>query len=135
MRRLIISAVALAFAAHAFGQDLNPTVVVTNTYEGSASAITKPDRVMNVPDSVMKFNLNFDYSVFDKPYQGAYEFHPYLVVMKPKGDPSDRSSLYFKAGAGYTFRPEATLVWSPLLGKGFSLNVHAAPEWGLIQRP
>lgn len=125
MRRLIISAVALAFAAHAFGQDLNPTVVVTNTYEGSASAITKPDRVMNVPDSVMKFNLNFDYSVFDKPYQGAYEFHPYLVVMKPKGDPSDRSSLYFKAGAGYTFRPEATLVWSPLLGKGFSLNVHA----------
>ena len=90
MRRLIISVVALAFAAHAFGQDLNPTVVVTNTYEGSASAITKPDRVMNVPDSVMKFNLNFDYSVFDNHYQGAYGFHTYLVVMKPQGAPPDR---------------------------------------------
>lgn len=125
MRRLIISAAALVLAVNAFGQDLNPTVVVTNTYEGSASALAKPDREMNVPDSVMKFNLNFDYSVFDNPYKGAYEFHPYLVVMKPKGDPSDRSSFYLNAGAGYTLRPKVTLVWAPLLGKGFSLNVHA----------
>ena len=124
MKRLHILAAALVAAAPAFAQNLNPTIVVTNTYEGSAADIRKPDQVMQVPDSVMKFNLDFDYSVFSTPYRGAYEFHPYLVSMKPRPAVSDESTLFIEAGAGYTLRPQGRFVWKPQVGDNFSVSLH-----------
>ena len=61
------TALAAAVTALAYGQNLNPTVEVTNAYEGGASSIVKPLQQMAVPDSVTTFNLDFDYSVFDNP--------------------------------------------------------------------
>lgn len=114
----------LAGVVPALAQDLNPTIVVTNTYEGSAAGIQKPAQLLQVPDSVTKFNLDFDYSVFSTPYRGAYEFHPYLVSMKPRAAVSDGSRLYARLGAGYSLHPEAELVWTPEVGHGFNVHVH-----------
>ena len=120
---LLIAGVLLAVPALAQG-NLNPTIVVTNAYEGSAADIHKPAQLMQVPDSVTKFNLDFDYAIFANPYRGAYEFRPYLVSMKPRAAAADASPLYVRAGAGYTFRPEAEVVWTPAIGHGFTLGVH-----------
>ena len=70
--------------AMAYAQNLNPTVEVTNAYAREASGIEKPSQLRDVPDSVLRFNLDFDYAVNETPYRGAYEFKPYLVQLRPQ---------------------------------------------------
>ena len=78
---------------------------------------------MAVPDSVTRFALDFDYSVFENPYKGSYEFNPYLLTLKPSVSGSGESRFYLKAGAGYQLHPTFDLVWSPKLGKQRNLNL------------
>jgi hypothetical protein len=124
-QHILATALAAAVTALAYGQNLNPTVEVTNAYEGGASAIAKPARQMEVPDSVTRFNLDFDYAVFDKPYQGAYEFTPYYVQLKPTPKPSTTEQFYLRLGAGFTLHPELDVVWSPIQAEKFHVNVYA----------
>jgi hypothetical protein len=127
-QHILATALAAAVTALAYGQNLNPTVEVTNAYEGGASSIAKPARTMAVPDSVTRFNLDFDYSVFEKPYQGAYEFTPYYVQLKPTPKPSTTEKFYLRAGAGFTLHPELDLVWTPLQKEKFRLSVYATHQ-------
>ena len=124
-QHILATALAAAVTALAYGQNLNPTVEVTNAYEGGASSITKPAQQMAVPDSVMKFNLDFDYSVFEKPYQGAYEFKPYYVQLKPTPKASTEEKLFLRLGAGYTLHPELDFVYTPLNKETYKVNVYA----------
>ena len=124
-QHIATTALAAAVTALAYGQNLNPTVEVTNTYEGGASSIVKPLQQMAVPDSVTTFNLDFDYSVFDNPYRGAYEFKPYYVQLKPAPKPSTENKFYLKAGAGFTLHPEFDLVWTPVRKEKLQLDVYA----------
>lgn len=48
-------------------QDLDPTVRVSRAYEGKLLEVHKPYYRMSVPDSVERFDLTFDYSVFELP--------------------------------------------------------------------
>lgn len=113
---------ALAFGASA--QNFNPTVQITNTYEGRIMDVKKPESLMNIPDSVMHFDWQFDYSVFDNPFKGSYEFEPYLMEMRPEPKPYDGKAFYARLGAGYTLHPEALLVYNPKLKGRFSLGVY-----------
>ena len=124
--RQIISLLAFAvLSAAAYSQNLDPTVEVNRAYEGKLMEVHKPLFRMEVPDSVTRFDLDFDYSVFESPYRGSYEFNPYLLSMKPGGS-SDRSRrFYMRAGAGYQLKPVLDLVWSPKMGKGFKMDVYA----------
>lgn len=124
-QHIVTTALAAAVAALAYGQNLNPTVEVTNAYEGGASSIVKPLQQMAVPDSVTTFNLDFDYSVFDNPYRGAYEFKPYYVQLKPAPKPSTENRFYLKTGAGFTLHPEFDLVWTPVRKEKLQLDVYA----------
>ena len=124
-QHILATALAAAVTALAYGQNLNPTVEVTNAYEGGASSIAKPAQRMAVPDSVTRFNLDFDYSVFEKPYRGAYEFTPYYVQLKPTPKPSTTENFYLRAGAGFTLHPELDLVWSPVQREKFNVNLYA----------
>ena len=124
-KTLIIVGAALLIGANALAQNLNPTVEVTNIYAREATGIEKPAQLLEVPDSVLRFNLDFDYSVRRAPYKGSYEFKPYLVQLRPQPRPATEGSLYVKLGAGYSFHPEASLVWTPLKKNNFRLNLYA----------
>ena len=119
----IISALLIGGVASA--QNLNPVVEVTNMYAMEASGIEKPEQLLPLPDSVFKFNLDFDYSVKSTPYKGAYEFNPYLVQMRPSARLSGEHTFYLKAGAGYGFHPEVDVVWNPVRKDNFRLNLYA----------
>ena len=106
-------------------QTLDPTVEVSRSYEGKLMEVHKPALTMAVPDSVLRFDLNFDYSVFDSPYKGSYEFNPYAISMKPAVAHRRPETFYLRAGAGYTFHPEFDMVWSPVLGKTFGVDIYA----------
>ena len=124
MRRIIICA-GLLWCAAAFAQNLNPTVEVTNVYAREASGIEKPSQLLSIPDSLTRFNLDFDYAVNETPYQGAYEFTPYLVQPRPSARPSAEKTLYLRLGAGYTLHPELAVVWTPVKTGKFRLNLFA----------
>ena len=107
-------------------QELDPTVVVDRAYEGKLIEVHKPSLEMAVPDTVMKFDLDFDYSVFESPYKGSYEFSPYLLSMKPSVASDAAGKFYLKAGAGYQLRPVLDAVWSPALkNNAWSLDLYA----------
>ena len=127
-QHILATALAAAVTALAYGQNLNPTVEVTNAYQGGASSIAKPAQQMAVPDSVTRFNLDFDYSVFEKPYRGAYEFTPYYVQLKPTPKPSTTEKFYLRAGAGFTLHPELDLVWTPIQKEKYRMSVYATHQ-------
>lgn len=107
-------------------QNLDPTVEVNRAYEGKLMEVHKPVLKMEVPDSVMQFDLEFDYSVFESPYKGSYEFNPYLLSMKPGASPDKSRRFFMRAGAGYQLHPVFDLVWAPKMGKGFKMDVYAS---------
>ncbi len=110
----------------AAAQNLDPTVEVSRTYEGKLMEVHKPQLDMAVPDSVMRFDLDFDYSVTDKPYKGAYEFSPYSVELKPSAALREYNTLYLRAGAGYQLHPVFDVIWSPVISNAFRMNLYAS---------
>lgn len=117
-RRIYSAALLLALTTlSAAAQNLNPSVQVTNEYETVAATARKHDLQVSVPDSVLRFDYDFDYSVFENPYKGAFDFNPYTIGISPKGSGFDSRGLFLRAGAGYRLRPELYAVWSPSVGK------------------
>ena len=125
MRKIHIAAALLFVSAAAGAQNLNPTVEVTNVYSSSAKDVTKPVQEMAVPDTVTQFNLKLDYSVFDSPYKGAYEFSPYQEEYAPFAVEETPGQFYLRTGIGYTLHPEFEAVWSPVLWDRVRLDVTA----------
>ena len=108
----------------AFAQNLNPQVQVTNDYTSDMGYVTKPVTEFSIPDTVLHFDYNFDYSVFDNPYRGAYEFRPYAVRLTPAPSPSEARRLYLRAGAGYTLHPELYVLYTPELEGRVNLTAY-----------
>lgn len=124
--KIVISIFLAFYALSAVAQNLDPTVEVSREYEGKLVEVHKPSFEMAVPDSVTRFALDFDYSVFENPYKGSYEFDPYLLSMKPSASDSGESGFYLRAGAGYQLHPTLDLVWSPgFANKGFNVDLYA----------
>lgn len=124
--RIIPVALAAFLAFPVSGQNLDPTVEVSRAYEGKLMEVHKPQLKMAVPDSVLRFDLDFDYSVSDNPYKGAYEFSPYTLDMKPSPVYRDVNTFYLKAGAGYQLHPVFDMIWSPLFKGDFRMNAYAS---------
>lgn len=126
-RYIYVTMAAMSLAVSALNaQDLDPTVVVNRAYEGTLIDVHKPLQDMHVPDSVTRFDLDFDYSVFDKPYKGSYEFNPYLLTMQPASTVHDPKHLYLRAGAGYTLHPTLDLVWALPFKRAFRMDAYAS---------
>ena len=128
MRRNIFYIVAFFAIAviDAAAQDLDPTVEVTRAYEGKLIDVHKPVLDMAVPDTIHRFDLDFDYAVSDSPYRGSYEFNPYMMSMKPTSSRKKPGTFYLNAGVGYTLHPVLDLTWSPVLSKdNMTLDVYA----------
>ncbi len=139
--RLAQTILALLVPLAAAGQDLNPTVEVSKEYEGKLIEAHKPQFRMAVPDSVYRFDLDFDYSVGKTPYKGAYEFSPYTVELAPEPVVRDFKSLYLKAGIGYQLHPELDFVWTPEFSRSMQMNVWLSHNsfvgryWNLALKP
>lgn len=124
MKKTAYTLALLALSLGAAAQNLNPTVEVTNTYRREASGIEKPDQLLPLPDSVSRFNYDFDYTVRSTPYRGSYEFKPYNVQLRPNARPDTQNRLYARLGAGIGFHPEALVTWTPVQGSALHMNVY-----------
>lgn len=110
-RFAIISFLLAAGVASAQNSNLNPTIQVTNEYEGRINEFDKGIRKVSVPDSLYKFNLDFDYSGFENPYMGNSEFNPFYTDLELAPEALKFNKFHLKAGAGYTLHPELDMLW------------------------
>ena len=125
MKRHIILGAVLAFACSAaFAQTINPSVEVTNDFLSSVDDYNKMGVNPAIPDSVARFDLNFDYDVFAKPYKGSYDFTPYNIMFVPQTTREKRSVFFLNLGAGYTLHPELTAVLSPRTKGKFAITAY-----------
>ena len=124
MKKIYMILAGMCLAAGLQAQNLDPTVEVTRAYEGKLIEVRKPAIEMSVPDTLYRFDLDFDYSVFENPYRGSYEFNPYMMDMRPESNLQTPSQFYMKAGAGYTLHPVFDLLWSPNIDGAFSVDVY-----------
>ncbi len=122
--KLISASAALLLGAVSLSaQGIDQNVEVTNEYETRFSDFQKRGPEGTVPDSVYRFDYSFDYSVFDSPYKGAYDFTPYEIKLTPEPVPYDGRLLYMRAGAGYSLHPVLELSYSPLSGENVGLSL------------
>ena len=127
---ILLTAVVATCPIVVSAQELDPTVEVNRAYQGKLLEVQKPSFEMAVPDSVLHFDLDFDYEVFDNPYKGAYEFQPYQMQLQPIGEAAEQNSLYLRVGAGNGFEtlnlhPTADFVWSPVRKDRLKMDFYA----------
>lgn len=116
MKRLLtVLFISAAFGATAQNQTIDPTVEVNRDYQGKMLETTKSRLSTAAADSLSQFNLNFNYSFFDKPYKDMYEFSAVPSASMPEEAPAARPSFVAKAGIGYPLAPEAAVWYSPQL--------------------
>ena len=120
----IIACVALG--APLAAQNINQSVQVTNDYITRFADFQKLGPALQVPDSLYRFDYDFDYSVFATPYKGSYEFSPYRIEVTPEARLYDGNKLYLRAGAGFALRPQFELAWQMLQEKDFTIGVFGA---------
>lgn len=125
MRKISTALALLALCAPLGAQNINQTVEVTNDYRTRFADFQKQGPGMTVPDSLFRFDYDFDYSVFETPYRGSYEFSPYRIEVTPEARRREGSRLYLRAGAGFTFHPQLDFAASVLDKDDFKIGVVA----------
>lgn len=125
MKKIINIFATAALCLPLAAQNFNQTVQVTNDYVTRFADVQKQGGGMRVPDSLYRFDYNFDYSVFETPYKGSYEFSPYRIQVTPQARLYDGRKLYLRAGAGYTLHPQFELAWQMLQEKNYTIGLYA----------
>ena len=137
-RRYILLAIVMFLGSlfTAQGQEnFESTVEVTKEYEGKLGQVQKSRFNTAYSDTLLKLNLDFDYSAFDRPYKDLYEFSPVEgIQLQSKGEVS-YPVLMFKGGLSYPWMPEADLYIQPRLGEKNRLVFYGNHDsfWGYRQ--
>ena len=125
MKRINLAIAVMALCAPLSAQNINQSVQVTNEYESRFSDFQKTGPSLQVPDSLYRFDYSFDYSVFETPYKGSYEFSPYRISVTPEARLYDGSKFFLRLGAGYTIHPQFEMAWQMLQPPDFAIGVFA----------
>jgi len=123
--RFNLAIALMALCAPLSAQNINQSVQVTNDYVSRFSDFQKTGPGLQVPDSLYRFDYNFDYSVFETPYKGSYDFSPYRIAVTPEARLYDGSKFFLRAGAGYTIHPQFELAWQMWQQPDFAIGVFA----------
>lgn len=126
---IIASLVSLPLAAQ-----IDPTVEVDRSFDGAIIDVTKPDLPVVVADSLQKFDVSFDYSIFNRQYGDLYDFSPFEVANLDIKGTSRPPFFYARLGAQYPLIPSAELHFQAGTDKGahFTLFGRHNSFWGKL---
>lgn len=134
-RKNILLILVLAFGGlgPVYGQEnINSTVNVSREFDGKLEDIQKSKFNTSYSDTLLKLNLNFDYTAFDSPYKDLYEFTPVEGIQLQNKGEAKYPVLFFKGAIGYPIMPEADLYIQPRTGGRHSLLFYGnhSSLWG-----
>ena len=130
MKKILTAIAALVLCGTMYAQ-IDPTVEVSRQYKVNVADIERPQTSDNaVPDSLQKFDVGFDYSIFDRPYTDLYEFSPYQTDSISKVTHRRPPIIMLQAGSQFPLAPElmlkSQLVTRPKLNIGLDADIKAA---------
>ena len=77
MKKILTAIAAILLCGSLYAQ-IDPTVEVSRQYKVNIADIDRPlSSDHSVADSLQRFDVDFDYSIFNRPYTDLYEFTPY----------------------------------------------------------
>ena len=126
----ILTAVAALLVCGAVYAQIDPTVEVSRQYKVNVADIDRPqDETIHVADSLQRFDVGFDYSIFNRPYTDLYEFTPYRTDSISKVVHRRPPYVMAQIGSQYPFAPElmlrSQLVAKPRLNIGIDGDLKA----------
>lgn len=130
-RILLLAASLLSFSSFA---QIDPTVEVNRSYDAAIGDIVKPDLPVTVADSLHRFDINFDYSIFNRRYAELYEFNPFEATSLGIKSTRRPPFFYTRIGAQYPLIPSAELYLQAGTDKGahFALYGRHDSFWGKL---
>lgn len=122
---LFISILLLSISVSAaYAQAIDPKVEVSREFDVKLIEINKPNLSTKIADSLSKFNISFDYSVFEKPYKDLYEFVPHRSLLLEKNRPQEYPLAYLKLGMQYPIIPSGEFYIQKNKENGFSISAY-----------
>ena len=79
------------------------SVEVSRAYDVNLDGILKPAVPISVDDSLQRFDVRFDYSIFNRPYADLYDFTPYESIQLKTVGANRTPWLYARLGSQYAF--------------------------------
>ncbi len=128
-RILLLAASLLSFSSFA---QIDPTVEVDRSFDATIGDIVKPDLPVVVADTLHKFDINFDYSIFDRRYAELYEFNPFEATSLGIKSTRRPPLFYARLGAQYPLIPSAELHFQTGTDKGARFTFYGRHDsfWG-----
>ena len=77
------------------------TVEVSRPYDVNLDGIQKPAIPVYVDDSLHRFDVQFDYSIFNRPYSDLYDFTPYETIQLATVGANRTPFVFGRFGAQY----------------------------------
>ena len=129
MKRLFTIAATLLICGSLFAQ-IDPTVEVSRQYKVNIADIDRPMAYdHSVADSLQRFDVDFDYSIFNRPYTDLYEFTPYQTDSISKVARRRPPYIMAQAGSQIPFSADMMLrsqiVAKPKLNIGVDADLKA----------
>lgn len=136
MKKLTILIMSMLLSVPVFAQ-IDPTVVVDRDFEGQIDVdVRMPETEIAVADSLRKFDVSFDYSIFDRPFRDLYEFSPYQAASLGVVPLSAVPHFSARVASQYPLMPEVDLYGQlvPKNNRNFNLGmfVKYASEIGKV---
>lgn len=126
IKSIILLSVTLVISANSFGQNkIDPTLEVKRDFDVKLQDVTKSKLNTYIADSLKSFNLNIQYSIFNKPYKDLYEFSPLPSAQIEKPGKQQYPFLYTDLGFNFPTNPHLKIMLSPRLSGNFSLLLFA----------
>ncbi len=95
---------------------IDPTLEVKRDFDGKIQEFSKTKLNTQIPDSVRSFNVNMEYSIFNKPMKDLYEFSPLPSAQLVSSSGDKFPFLFTKFGIGIPASPEFELRVQPNIG-------------------
>lgn len=130
-RILLLAASLLSFSSFA---QIDPTVEVNRSYDAAIGDIVKPDLPVTVADSLHRFDINFDYSIFNRRYAELYEFNPFEATSLGIKDTKRPPLFYSRIGTQFPLIPSAELYFQSGTDKGAHFTLYGRHDsfWGKL---
>ncbi|MGE0091230.1 MAG: hypothetical protein AB7S40_01590 [Bacteroidales bacterium] len=120
--RTILTIILASTIFVAKSQTIDPTLEVSRDFDARLLEISKSKMMTNFHDSLGRFNLSFNYTIFDKPIKNLYEFTPITSAAIQKEPSQAKNILFLKAGSNFPLNPYGTLLVSPNTGDKFTIS-------------
>ena len=101
MKRFVLTVFLLAAALQLPAQVA--TVEVSRPYDVNLDGIRKPAIPISVDDSLQRFDVHFDYSIFNRPYGDLYDFTPYESIQLSTVGANRTPFVFARLGSQYAF--------------------------------